>query len=255
MRRFVALFAGLVVLLGGAGLAQATVDLQVTFTGDNVVAAFWRDGGTPSQIFGYANRKMTEWWVPETRTVSGLDYGHTYEIFFRVWNDGPYGSDGNPAAFLAEIKSGATGQVLTSGIPSPSVDRWQFALDPSHDPITYPDEAPPTSGWQDATEWAYQGTSSLNGGNNIWRSAPGGPIAGISTSAHWIWGDKNGTQLGPPETPDPENWLWLKATITTPVPEPASLIVWSVLGIGGAVGAMRRRRARGSTRTAPRSAR
>jgi hypothetical protein len=129
---------------------------------------------------------------------------------------------------------------------------WQYALDTDHGNAGL---APPTDGWLGATQWAYlqsnpQGGSSLNSGPNIW-SQNGGPIAGISSNANWIWGDKNGEQLGPLGNPDPENWLWLKGTFTTvgaaqeAVPEPVSLIVWSVLGLGGGLGVMRRRRRMG----------
>jgi hypothetical protein len=216
----VALAAGMV------GTALGSIQIQVTYTADNVIEAVVKDGGAPTWYSPGAN--ASNWKSADTLTLA-LDYGHTYDLIFRVCNDTTvYRADGwrfsstyppgnsNPAAFLAEIKGTVTGPTLTS-------TAWEYAIDTGVVPGNFDTDLT----WYSTTAWAWQGTSSYNGGSNIWTSSKGGPISGISTSAQWIWGPHNGLDLG---TYTAENYLWIRTSITTPIPEPATLIVWSLLG-------------------------
>lgn len=234
------------VLIFGVSVAQASITLNVTYTADNVVSAFYKNGGSPIaiDISGLQNNGI--WQQSTTATLSGLNYGTAYTLYFQVKNvedrDLFFGNAGNPAGFLAEIRGPATGNTLSSS-------GWEWALDTTQGTAG---AAPPTSGtWSGATQWGYLSSdptnsgagSSLNGGNNIWKNAVNGPIQGISTSAHWIWSNRNGTQLAGDYVG--ENYLWLRTTVTTAVPEPASLAIWSLIAVGAAGVASRRKVRRG----------
>ena len=108
-----------------ASVAQASISLSVTYTGDNFVKAFYvSDGTTMSSNLISAHPSNNNWQQPTTAVLNGLSPGTPYTLYFRVWNDGPYGSSGNPAAFLAEITGDVTGNLVTNS-------SWEWALDPS----------------------------------------------------------------------------------------------------------------------------
>ena len=60
----------------------------------------------------------------------------------------------------------------------------------------------------------------------------------------WVWGPHNGSGLGEPNTA--ENFLWLKTEFTV-VPEPATVIIWSLLGAGSWLGIWVVRKRRGGS--------
>ena len=64
---------------------------------------------------------------------------------------------------------------------------------------------------------ALQAGDSSNGGANIWTGAYGGPIAGISTNAQWIWGSGENT-----------GQAFFSTTISA-VPEPST---WAMMILG-----------------------
>ena len=105
-----------VILAGMFGTAFASVQVQVTYTGDNVVAGFYKDGSDPQAVGGF--QPVTNWRDPQTMTVD-LDSGHTYQLIFRVYNNESegqvFGGSGNPAGFLAEVTGlVASGSIVTS---------------------------------------------------------------------------------------------------------------------------------------------
>jgi len=212
--RWLAAVAVLVLAVGGAQ-TLASVMVDVTYTGDNVVEAFYQDGSSPVAIAVGPN--ANNWHIADTATLD-LEYGD-YQLIFRVSNlEGP--GSGNPAALLAQISGPVVGDLLSSS-------SWDYALYDGTTPTDFD-----TLDWNAATEWGN------NGGPNIWTSVHGGPVAGISTSAQWIWDDIN---FGGGEDFHAE--LWLRAEFSA-VPEPASIAVWSLLGgLGLIVGWRRRRRA------------
>lgn len=123
-------------------------------------------------VLGDNNWKTAESWSVD------LPYGQ-FVVAVKGWNAGNY-STGNPAAFLAELAlppealfGDLGGQTLVTD------GTWKYAVG-----VGSPDWTSPAfddSGWQAA---ALYGT---NGGSSIWRSVNGGPVAGVSTSANWIW--------------------------------------------------------------------
>jgi hypothetical protein len=234
-----------VILAGTIATAFASVQVQVTYTGDNVVSGFYKDGSAPQLVGDF--QQVTNWRDPQTMTVD-LGSNHVYQLIFRVYNNESegqvFGGAGNPAGFLAEVKGlVASGSLVTSSA-------WQYAIDPGQG-VGNPTWA--DLNWSQAKAWPYldgnpDGGDARNGGNNIWNNILGGAIPDISTDAQWIWGDKNGTELGSHENPDAENWLFIRTTITTgvgaAVPEPATMVIWSLLGaLGIAIGCWRRPKA------------
>jgi hypothetical protein len=182
------------------------------------------------------NPNNGNWRLADTVTVSGLKRGTTYQFFFRVHNEGP-AACWNHAAFLAEINGHAVGKpsALATSIS------WDYAVDP-YKGVQDKDGNPPPANendWAPATEWAHYGKyiqingapikEASNGDNNIWGGLAG-QIEGIGSEARWIWGPHNGAQLA--DFPE-EKYLWLRATITTGLPEPSTLLIWSLLGASG----------------------
>ena len=223
MRWKMGVAAVLAAALACAGSARAAIDLTITYTGDDVVKALYKDGAAPVRVVLPTPGNNADWKIADSVTVEGLNHGDTYQFFFRVHNLDDAGMD-NPAGFLAEISghaiSGYTSDLFTSR-------SWDYAVDlhPDED-----DDSPPAVGWAAATEWAfYQTSSSSNGGDNFWTSNHG-QIEGISGQARWIWGPHNGAELVEYEG---ENYLWLRATITTGLPEPSTLLIWSLLALSG----------------------
>ncbi len=74
-----------------------------------------------------------------------LDYGHTYQVIFRVFNDtNPVWDPAtNPAGFLAEIVGDVTGPKLTSSA-------WQYAIDTGTTPTDFN-----VLTWSNVTDWLY----------------------------------------------------------------------------------------------------
>ena len=225
MKRWTLVLAGLVVLVGVAHV-NASVTLQVTYSGDNVIGAFYRDGGSPVAIPLGPNANT--WEVADTAVLSGLDYNEQYELILRVRNE-PWSSIWsavNPAALLAEIDGPiSAGPHVTDG-------HWEYAI------------ADPDVGLPDFTSLSWSGVTEYgnNGGDNIWTQNLGSPISGISQDAKWIWSEFNGAAHADGAQPEHRE-LWLRATVTTAIPEPASLVVWSLIAVTCAGARWRRRKA------------
>jgi len=226
--------AAFVIFLGWLGSAQASVQVQAYFTGDNITSAFYMDGAGPTPIT-IGGGALDTWQQTKTSSFtlpSEAGGDRTYELIFRVNNRSDpgngYGSPGNPAAFLADLT--ISGYLYPSEERLSSSSSWSWIIDTGKGIGAPPDFTNLT--WTSATEWSYEGTSPNNGGVNIWTNGNGdNPISDISLNARWIWGDKNGTDLGTDVDPDPENWLWIKTDIIVPpIPEPATIIIWSLLG-------------------------
>jgi hypothetical protein len=251
MRRV--LISALVLLVLGTAIspANASVTVQATFTADNVTSAFFKDGGGPVDLTGSISGNLGDWQAAKTATfilASGAT-PHTYELLFRVNNNQLPASDLNPAGFLADLVfSGYLPPLnrVSSGLLPDTTGTWQYAID------TYQGGAIPGNlatyfsslTWNSATEWAVGGTQANNGGNNIWTTVNSGPISGISTSANWIWGPNNGAQLAEAGNVA-ENYLWIRTLVPVPpVPEPATIIIWSLLGcLGISISWWRRKKA------------
>jgi hypothetical protein len=222
MKRLFTACSLLMVILVSQSLA--TVQVNVTHTGDNVTSAFYQDGAAPVSIGVGSNASN---WTNVDTAVLYLDPSDQYQLIFRVNNNVNEGyNGGNPAAFLAEITGGiAGGSSVTSSA-------WEYAIDDGTTPTNFN-----ALSWAAATEYGYNGEPGIT-----WTHFNGGAVSGISATAQWIWSDVNYGDLDPAVSgPADYNYLWLRTTITT-IPEPGSLIVWSLLGaLGITVSCWRRR--------------
>jgi hypothetical protein len=241
MKFKLAWIVGLLLVGLAAVQAAASVTVNVTYTADNVTAAVVEDGSSPEFYSPGAN--AANWKQADTLALT-LEGQDTYQVIFRVNNDTTVSAPGhqggtqyapgnnNPAGFLAQITGAIEGgQLLSSSL-------WEYAIDDGTTPADFNSLT-----WHLATAWGWTASgntgSPYNGGTNIWTSNNGGPISGISTSAQWIWGPHNGIQLGDSQYAA-ENYLWIRATIATQsgiiVPEPATILVWSLLGAASWLG-------------------
>lgn len=189
--------------------------MNVTFTGDNIIGAWYQNGGDPVPQPEPDPNNYENWRKADT-AVLDVDWGH-YQLIFMVQNlEDPPGS-GNPAGFLAEVTGpGVSGDLLT-GVT------WDWADAAGGVPSDFGNLT-----WASATSYG------TNDNNTIWLPAnSGAPITGISGDAHWIW---NGNNSGGSGTDSP---LFFRGEFLV-TPEPTML---ALLGVGLALmGGLRLRR-------------
>jgi hypothetical protein len=237
MRRFNVVLIGFFAIVACAAIMQADVHVDAFFTADNITAAFYQDGAAPLPIAIDGN--LSEWREAKSASfdLPSLATPHTYQLIFRVQNTESenllYGDVWNAAGFLADLKLSGdnppASEILSAGGTG---NGWQWALDTGV-PSNFN-----SLNWTYAKAWAYapyeNGTSAKNGGDNVWGYINGGPVYPISTDAEWIWGSKNGTQLGTHGNPDPQNFLWMRTMVTVqPVPEPSVIAMLLTVVFGG----------------------
>ena len=187
-----------------ASSANANVNFDTTFTGDNYVNSFSYNDGTLTQIdtTGLAGTQL--WSASSTLNVT-LNNVTNYEFIWEVRNQF------SDSGFLADFTLGST---TYSTSTDPSI--WSYSSDQVN--------------WSSVTGYGQNGAPALS---TPWTGLFGGGIATISPNAEWIWDSTNN---------DAYETLFIKASITSPVPEPSTYAL--MLGGLGLVGFMAFRRQR-----------
>lgn len=212
-------FLSISVLFVVAIVTASADPVTFTYSADNSVIGGWyiTDGGSPTPIPSLP--AATSWTTASTFTLDLAPApSHSYQIIWQVVNDDPplYRNPAafNPGGFLAQITT-----------PSPlfkgdwlSSSAWEVAFVPN---LNQPGDFNSLS-WVTATEYGAN-----NNTGTIWDQVNGGPIAGISGSAQWIWTAANFADMGAPGLKDS---VFIKTTMTDPpnsVPEPSTLLLIS----------------------------
>jgi hypothetical protein len=192
MKILKSMLLGMVFSFMAAGAHAMSV--TATYTGDNIVGATLCSDMSCTSGTDLGGSNLSNWKIADSSN-SALGVG-TYWFSWAVTNLGPP-SSGNPAGLLAEL----TWDTMTNS----SSSAWEVSLD--------------GTSWVAATEYG-----SNDGSSNIWTNNNGGPIAGISGAANWLWSNVNFGST----TPDMA-YFRTSITIAATLPEPGTL---SLLAIG-----------------------
>jgi hypothetical protein len=190
-----------VFLVLGIVTSASAVPGTFTYTADNIVNSWYKDGGSPVQLVLADNGDCR---YATTETID-LAAGHTWEIIWLAVNqDTVNPPPDNPGAFMAQI-------VLPDGTKLLSSSQWEVAFveNTSSDPLVFGEQAFAWSSleWEAATQYAKNKDK-----ESIWyQNNPNGKVADIGPNAWWILYEKNFAELG---APDFNDMVFIKAEVT-----------------------------------------
>lgn len=94
-------FISAILFIGAIVATASAVPIQVTYTADNIVNAWFQDGAAPVALTLGANASI--WQNADTETLD-LDVGHQYQIIWQAENEETLNNPNNwPGGFLAQI--------------------------------------------------------------------------------------------------------------------------------------------------------
>jgi hypothetical protein len=205
MTRTTSTFLSLLAILVFAPTAVNAIPVTITYTTDNRLdPPYWGlcdDSSCQTGDIFPTGANAGDWRFADSYTVD-LGVGTHYFAWFGL-NVGT-GSSTNPAGLLAEI--------TWSGGSNSSGSAWDIAT-------SFDDVFDGTAVWESATQYG------ANGGANIWTSVMGGPIAGISGDAQWIWSANNFSA-------DMDQEVVFRTSITIAEPGTLALLGIGLVGLG-----------------------
>lgn len=230
-----AVVAGMV-LCAASPASAGTVSITITATADNYYDVYV-DGGL--SLSGVLN--VSAWTTAEVGSASTAS-GGLHCVAVKGCNHVPWPGY-NPAGFLAQLDAGAGSTFAETGTQLLLTDSaWKYWYGG-------PPGTPPVDGnglnWYDVgyddSGWSAAYSIGPNDGTTYpWGPIIGGPIAGISPQAEWIWSpnwDDNGLPIGGQDVDSP---VYFRRCFT-PIPEPMTGLL-CVMGMAGVAGYLRKRR-------------
>ncbi len=222
------MIAGLAVLASPFAIATAgATTLSGTLTADNAFRAYL---STSASARGTLLTSGNNWGKSYNFSSAALTAGETYYLNIEVANlDGPAGFIGSFSLSGTGFHFANDAQTLNTGVPY-----WTGGFNAATSNLPHR--------WTRPT-----GSVAALGANG---SGPWGPVSGVGSSAQWLWPTDARSSPGIPTASggeclncvvDFQTAISSIQTAPAPVPEPASLAIFSV-AVGGLALVMRRRR-------------